>query len=120
AWKAAQASAKYATVCHAPHSTDASPCSLTLANMTGSNRLLIGIGWSLVVFVAWYQWRRRGQRSRGVALERSHSVELSFLVLATAYSLTLPLKRTITLVDAGVLIAVFVAYTIRISRAPAA
>ena len=119
AWKGGRSSAKYGSVCHAPHSASASPCSLTLANMTGSNRLLIGIGWSLVVFIAWYQWRRRGQRSSGVALERSHSVELSFLALATAYSLTLPLKRTITLLDAGVLIAIFVAYTVRISRAPA-
>jgi cation:H+ antiporter len=35
------------------------------------------------------------------------------------YSLTLPLKSSITLVDAAVLIAIFVVYTIRISRAPA-
>src|SRR5438552_14290428 len=86
AWKGGRSSAKYGSVCHAPHSASASPCSLTLANMTGSNRLLIGIGWTLVVFVAWYQWRRRGQKGRGVTLERSHSVELSFLALATAYS----------------------------------
>ncbi|HEX9970325.1 MAG TPA: hypothetical protein VGB03_09310, partial [Acidimicrobiales bacterium] len=30
-----------------------SACSLALANMTGANRLLIGIGWSMVVFIAW-------------------------------------------------------------------
>ena len=34
-----------------------SPCSLALANMTGANRLLIGIGWSMVVFIAWYRVR---------------------------------------------------------------
>jgi hypothetical protein len=27
--------------------------------MTGANRLLIGIGWSSVVFIAWYRSRRR-------------------------------------------------------------
>ncbi|HZQ27408.1 MAG TPA: hypothetical protein VFA94_06900 [Acidimicrobiales bacterium] len=96
-----------------------SPCSLALANMTGANRLLIGVGWTLVAFVAWYRWRQRGQRHTEIVLERSHSVELSYLMLATVYSLTLPLKRTITLFDAAVLVAIFVAYTIRISRAPA-
>ena len=62
------------------------PCSLALANMTGANRLLIGVGWSMVVFVAWRQYRKRGQRVTEVRLERSHSVELSFLALACGYS----------------------------------
>jgi cation:H+ antiporter len=31
-----------------------SACSLALANMTGANRLLIGVGWSMVIFVAWW------------------------------------------------------------------
>ena len=115
---------------------DDSPCSLALANMTGSNRLLIGVGWALVVFIAWRQYRKRGTRvARGtggvppisaagaatysVELERSHSVELGFLSVATLYSLTLPLKRTISLVDAVILIAIFAAYMVRISKAPA-
>ncbi|HEX2064920.1 MAG TPA: hypothetical protein VHE80_10925 [Acidimicrobiales bacterium] len=100
---------------------DESPCALALANMTGANRLLIGIGWSMVVFVAWIQWRKRGDReqARQVTLDRSRSVELSYLAVATMYSLTLPLKRSITLVDAAILVSIFVAYTVRISRAPA-
>jgi cation:H+ antiporter len=96
-----------------------SPCSLALANMTGANRLLIGVGWSMVAFIAWYRFRKRGGRHTGIALERSHSVELAFLILATAYSLSLPLKRSISLIDAAVLVAIFVVYTVRISRAPA-
>src|SRR5256714_6738388 len=96
-----------------------SPCALALANMTGSNRLLIGLGWTLVVFIAWHQYRKRGDRVDGVMLERSHSVELAFLAVATVYSLTLPLKRTITLVDAVILISIFLAYVVRISKAPA-
>lgn len=98
-----------------------SPCGLALANMTGANRLLIGVGWAVVGFIAWRQWSKRGQPERGqeIVLERSHSVELAFLTIATAYSLTLPLKRSITLVDAAVLVTIFVLYTVRISRAPA-
>jgi cation:H+ antiporter len=103
-----------------------SPCSLALANMTGANRLLIGIGWSMVIFIAWYRVRagrrregRPATRWEGVRLGREHSVELAYLAVATIYSLTLPLKHSITLVDAAVLVGIFVAYTWRISRAPA-
>ncbi|HYT39801.1 MAG TPA: sodium:proton exchanger [Acidimicrobiia bacterium] len=114
--------AKWGTACQSPalvKSGEASPCSLALANMTGSNRLLIGLGWTLVVFIAWRQYRKRGTPVGGVTLERSHSVELGFLSVATAYSLTLPLKGTITLVDAAILITIFGAYMVRISKAPA-
>ncbi|MEX0989900.1 MAG: sodium:proton exchanger [Actinomycetota bacterium] len=136
--KAGNAVQEFGAACGPPGSDpESTPCSLALANMTGANRLLIGIGWSLVVFLAWYQvrrFRRRetegtldaadrralvGQSGTGIELERSHAVEVSFLALATLYSLTLPLKHSITLIDAGVLITIFVAYTIRISRAPA-
>jgi cation:H+ antiporter len=87
--------------------------------MTGANRLLIGLGWSMVVFVAWWRMRGRSQPMGGIALERTHAVELAFLSIATIYSLTLPLKRTITLLDAVLLVSIFLAYVVRISRAPA-
>ena len=117
--KGGRAYAEHGRACQAIGSTDESPCSLALANMTGSNRLLIGIGWTLVVGIAWYQWRRRGIRQTDVRLERTNSVEVSYLLLASLYALTLPLKGSLTLVDAGVLVAIFVAYTIRIAKAPA-
>jgi cation:H+ antiporter len=121
AWKGGAAFEAHGPACNPPGATTESPCSLALANMTGANRLLIGVGWSLVVFLAWWQWRarRRPDRGRGVALEATHAVEVSYLALASAYSITLPLKRSITLVDAAVLFAVFALYTLRIARAPA-
>jgi cation:H+ antiporter len=101
-----------------------SPCDLALANMTGANRLLIGLGWSMVVFIAWYRLRRTralpaGGRWPGIQLSRDHSIELGFLWVATLYSLTLPLKSSITLIDTVVLVALFAGYTWRVSRAPA-
>jgi cation:H+ antiporter len=101
-----------------------SPCDLALANMTGANRLLIGIGWSMVVFIAWYRIRRTRalppkERWEGIELTRDHSIELGFLWVATLYSLTLPLKASITLVDTVILVGLFAAYTWRVSRAPA-
>jgi cation:H+ antiporter len=119
AFKAGHAVAAYGAACRPPDGIGESPCSLALANMTGANRLLIGIGWSMVVFVAWFRARGRNQRLTEVVLDRSHAIELAFLALATAYSLTLPLKTTITLFDAAVLVGIFVVYTIRIASAPA-
>jgi cation:H+ antiporter len=119
AWKGGNAVAAYGPACHPPGAGGATACSLALANMTGANRLLIGIGWSMVVFIAWYRSRRRGAPLREIRLERSHAVEVAFLGLATLSCLTLPLKHSVTLVDATVLIGIFAAYTWRVSRAPA-
>ncbi|MET1000373.1 MAG: sodium:proton exchanger, partial [Acidimicrobiia bacterium] len=106
-------------------------CDNALANMTGGNQLLIGIGWSLVVILAAYRIRqaRKGKVERippgtdltttDVKLERSHAVEISFLVLATIYGLTLPFKESLTLFDSAVLVTVFVLYMFRVARAPA-
>ena len=51
-------------------------------------------------------------------MDRSKAVELAYLSLACAYCLTLPLKRTVTLIDTVILVSIFVAYTLRISKAP--
>jgi cation:H+ antiporter len=110
---------KFGRSCPAPEGGE-SPCSLALANMTGANRLLIGVGWSMVVFIAWLRWRQRDEPEKGreVTLERTRSVELAFLLLATVYSLTLPLRRSVGIFDAVVLVSLFVVYTVRISKAP--
>jgi cation:H+ antiporter len=118
AFKAGNAVQAFGEACKAPLSAAESPCSLALANMTGANRLLIGIGWPMVVLIGWYRSRRAGKRLRAVGLERSRSVELAFLTVATLYSLTLPFKTSITLWDAAVLVGIFVVYTIRLATAP--
>jgi len=99
---------------------------LALANMTGGNRLLIGIGWPLVVLLAAWRIRRiaRGRGYQGpveteVHLDRPHAIEIGFLVIATVYSLTLPLKDHLTLFDAAILVTLYLAYAFRISRSPA-
>ena len=118
AWKGGNQAERFGSACRPPDQEGASNCSLVLANMTGANRLLIGIGWSMIVFIAYWQWRRRGERHEGVRMERTKSVELAFLTIACAYCLTLPLKRTVTLIDTVILVSIFIAYTLRISQAP--
>jgi cation:H+ antiporter len=99
---------------------------LALANMTGANRLLIGVGWSMVVLLAAWRMRRiadhqhyEGVLDTEIHLERSHAIEISFLSVACVFSLFLPLFRTLTLWHSAVLVMIFVAYSIRIARAPA-
>ncbi|MBI2963615.1 MAG: sodium:calcium antiporter [Deltaproteobacteria bacterium] len=82
------------------------------ANMTGGNRLLIGLGWATVVGTAWLR-----TRARTFALDRSQSVEVFFLVVATLYSFVIPWKQTISLWDSAVLVSLFVAYMILAARA---
>jgi cation:H+ antiporter len=105
------------------------PCALALANMTGANRILVGVGWPLVVLVAAWAARRHHRRDGGsrsasvpqpghVRLAPAMSTEVAFLGLATLYSLTLPLKSTLTLADAAVLVALFLAYGWRLSKLP--
>ena len=120
AWRGGHAVAQFGNLCQSPLNKLAghdSSCTLSLANMLGANRLIIGIGWSLVVFIAWRQRRRRGERLRAVALGREHSVELSFLALACAWCLTLPLRRSVTLVDTTLLLAIFLGYGFRMLQA---
>lgn len=121
ALKGGSAYEEFGPACKPPGSDAESPCSLALANMTGANRLLIGIGWSAVVFIAWWRWRQQGQpeRAREVKLARPHAVELAFLAIATVFSLTLPLWSSIGPIHAVILVGIFVAYSIRVSKAPA-
>jgi cation:H+ antiporter len=82
------------------------------ANMTGANRLLIGLGWASVVATFWIKTRHRQ-----VVLDRSRSIELLHLALATIYSFLIPLKGTLSWIDSIVLLAIFVSYMIAASKA---
>src|ERR1051326_79404 len=81
------------------------------ANMTGSNRLLLGLGWPTIAVLAWIS---RGQRS--LRLARDSIMPLFFLAVATVYSFILPVKAHIGLVDTVILIALFGAYAVLAAR----
>jgi cation:H+ antiporter len=81
------------------------------ANMTGANRLLIGVGWVAVVVAAWVKTRRSS-----IAIAHEHGVELFFLLLATVYSFVLPFKATLSVWDAAVLLSIFLCYAVAAAR----
>jgi cation:H+ antiporter len=76
-----------------------------VANMTGSNRLIIGMAWPLVVLLFWWKYRKTE-----VHLENTHLPALVVLVMATIYSFVIPWKRTISVIDGIVLFALFLVY----------
>lgn len=81
---------------------------LSIANMTGANRILIGVGWALVVLVYFFKFRKRS-----IPLDPSQGLELSLLLMATIYTLIIPLKGTLTWIDTVILFAMFVYYAAR-------
>jgi cation:H+ antiporter len=82
-----------------------------VANMTGSNRLLLGIGWPSVALLTWWIHGRRL-----IELDRGNAAALLFLGVATMYSFVIPFKATISVADSGVLVAVFTAYAVVAAR----
>ena len=82
------------------------------ANMTGSNRLLLGLGWPAVGLLAWLF-----HRQRSVPLDRANVPALAFLAAATAYSFLLPIRGAISLMDSAILLALFIGYAAVTARA---
>src|SRR5437763_1258421 len=80
------------------------------ANMTGSNRLLLGLGWPFVVLLFVLGGRQGGRRPSGIALRNNRRVELGFLAAASLYSLVVPFTRRIAWYDSVVLLAIFFVY----------
>ncbi|HEY7460869.1 MAG TPA: sodium:calcium antiporter [Gemmatimonadota bacterium] len=77
----------------------------TVANMTGANRLLIGLGWPLIVILYATKYKRRE-----IQLDGRQGLEISFLLMATLYSFVLPFKKQISLVDSALLFSLFALY----------
>jgi len=80
--------------------------SYAAANMTGANRLLIGIGWAAVVVAYWLKHRKAV-----IEIAPSHRLEIRALLAATVYSFIVPIFRTLTLIDTAVFLVIFVLYT---------
>lgn len=79
------------------------------ANMTGANRLLVGLAWPLIVFLHWLQ-----ERHQEVRLTWDNGVEVSFLLLASLYALVILFKSRIALIDLAILGGIYAAYVWRV------
>ncbi len=92
---------------------------LLLANLTGALRLLTGFGWPVIYLTAAAFKRRRGEGPlRRIRLEDHHCVEVMGLVAPLAYAGVIAWKGTLSVWDGAVLIAIYVAYLLVLSRMP--
>ncbi|HUR81373.1 MAG TPA: hypothetical protein VM733_11440 [Thermoanaerobaculia bacterium] len=80
---------------------DPSQTHLAIANFTGSLRLLVGLGWPMIYFVAAaFGWKRQGGKFVELELEDEHSIEVFGLLLPILYFAFIWWKGTLTIWDA--------------------
>jgi cation:H+ antiporter len=92
---------------------------LAVANMTGANRILIGIGWAgIAAFTVWRAAHtddpaveeREGWLANRIQLDHDLATEIMFLFLATVWAFFVPLNGGIDILDMVVLVGLYVAY----------
>ena len=91
---------------------DIAEVSRVAANVTGANRGLIGVGWSMVVLVYWLKHRK------ALNLERGVSLELTILTLATLVSFSIFFLKEVALYVAVILVGIYLFYLWNTSRRP--
>ena len=74
------------------------------ANVTGANRLLIGVGWSVVILIYWFKHRDI------LDLRGKLGPEVTFLAAATLLTFAIFFLKGIHVLLAAVLIGVYLAY----------
>jgi len=90
---------------------DPSYAHFATANMTGANRLLVGLALPLIVILYWIKTKKTIFK-----INPEHRVELSYLFIATLYSFVIVLKGSLSLIDTIVLFIIFALYMKRVSR----
>jgi len=92
---------------------------LAVANMTGANRILIGLGWAGVALFTIFRngsesdtavVNRDGFLADAVSLDRDIGLEIVFLFLATLWAFLVPLGGGIDILDMAFLVGLYVAY----------
>ena len=82
-----------------------------VANMTGANRLLVGLGWPAVLLIYILV-----KKKKEILLDETQRVEIFYLAMATLYSFTIPLKGSLNLIDTVILVSLFVLYARRAAQ----
>ena len=93
---------------------------LMTANFTGALRLLTGLGWPMIWIVFAAAHRRRGNHEPWprIQLDEEHAVEIVGLAPPLLYFTWITIKGTLDLVDAAVLLALYLGYLVVLNRLP--
>jgi len=93
--------------------------SLMTANLTGSLRLLVGLGWPMIYATAALFYRKQSkERLREITLESEHAVEIVFLLISIAYFFIVWLKGTLNWVDTVILSVIYFVYLYFLKKIP--
>ena len=94
--------------CEDPH-----PGNLAIANMTGGNRLLVGLAWPAIFLIFYMR-----TKISSMPVKKSNSLGILFLGLATLYSFSIPIRGELSLIDTAIMFGLFGAYLFIASRSP--
>ena len=106
----------------------AEAATLAVANMTGANRILIGIGWSGIALFTVFRAasgadpaveQRDGFLASSVRLDPDIATEVVFLFAATLWAFLVPLNGGIDILDMLVLVGLYVVYILIILKGDA-
>ncbi|MGC8899894.1 MAG: hypothetical protein ACP5OF_00390 [bacterium] len=90
---------------------------LMLANLTGSLRLLTGVGLPLVFFVSYF-YNRKHKNGSTIHIETAHSIEILAFVTGLLYLLFVYIKGSLTIIDGIVMLAVYLVYLFLLTKLP--
>ncbi len=90
---------------------------LMLANLTGSLRLLTGVGLPLVFFVS-YLYNRKHKNGSTIRIEKAHSIEVAFFLIGLIYLFIVYIKGSLTLIDGFVMLGIYVLYLVFLLKLP--
>jgi len=94
--------------CQDPH-----PSHLAIANMTGGNRLLVGLAWPAIFFIFYFR-----TKIKNMPVQKGNALGIMFLGAATLYSFSIPLRGHLSLIDTAVMFSLFSVYLFIAARAP--
>jgi len=92
---------------------------LMIANLTGSLRLLVGLGWPLIFFVHFFfQGMRKKKFIKEIVLEEQDFLGVFFLFFSIIYFVLILFKGTLTIVDSVILTIIYAVYLVLAMRMP--
>ncbi|MBI1860655.1 MAG: hypothetical protein HYR96_07035 [Deltaproteobacteria bacterium] len=84
---------------------------LMIANLTGSLRLLVGLGWPMIFFTHFFfQGVRKKKVINHIQLEDQDFLSVLFLFISVLYFIVILFKHSLSVIDSAVLFAIYIAY----------
>jgi cation:H+ antiporter len=82
-----------------------------ISNMTGANRMLIGLVWPLILIIYLIAKSKKSPSLPNyIQLDKTNILEIIFLMISTLYCFTLPFKGNLNLIDTLILFIIFGIY----------